>query len=100
MRCATRRRCKTALAAAETGHFVFSTLHTTDAQETVNRIIDFFPPHEQQQVRVSLAGVLRGIVAQRLVARADGLGRCWRRRDLRGDRPRSSRRSSIPRRRT
>jgi len=67
---------RAALAAAETGHFVMSTLHTADAQETVNRIVDFFPPHEQQQVRVSLAGVLRGVVAQRLVARADGLGRC------------------------
>jgi twitching motility protein PilT len=67
---------RAALAAAETGHFVLSTLHTADAQETVNRIVDFFPPHEQQQVRVALAGVLRGIVAQRLVTRADGLGRC------------------------
>jgi twitching motility protein PilT len=67
---------RAALSAAETGHFVMSTLHTTDAQETVNRIVDFFPPHEQQQVRVSLAGALRGIVAQRLVERADGLGRC------------------------
>ena len=47
---------KAALAAAETGHFVMSTLHTTDAEETVNRIIDFFPPHEQKQVRLSLAG--------------------------------------------
>jgi twitching motility protein PilT len=67
---------RAALSAAETGHFVMSTLHTTDAQETINRIVDFFPPHEQQQVRVALAGVLRGIVAQRLVLRADGLGRC------------------------
>src|SRR5450432_3670912 len=53
-----------------------STLHTTDAQETVNRIIDFFPPHEQKQVRLSLAGSLRGIICQRLVPRADALGRC------------------------
>jgi twitching motility protein PilT len=67
---------KAALAAAETGHFVMSTLHTTDAQETINRIIDFFPPHEQKQVRLSLAGALRGIVCQRLVPRADGEGRC------------------------
>ena len=67
---------KAALAAAETGHFVMSTLHTTDAQETITRIIDFFPPHEQQQVRLSLAGSLRGILCQRLVPRADGLGRC------------------------
>jgi twitching motility protein PilT len=67
---------KAALAASETGHFVMSTLHTTDAQETVNRVIDFFPPHEQKQVRLSLAGALRGIVCQRLVPRADGEGRC------------------------
>jgi twitching motility protein PilT len=67
---------KAALAASETGHFVMSTLHTTDAQETVNRIIDFFPPHEQKQVRLSLAGSLRGVVCQRLVPRADGEGRC------------------------
>ncbi len=67
---------KAALAAAETGHFVMSTLHTTNAQETIARIIDFFPPHEQKQVRLSLAGSLRGIVCQRLVNRADGQGRC------------------------
>jgi len=67
---------KAALAAAETGHFVMSTLHTTDAAETVNRIIDFFPPHEQKQVRLALAGSLRGIICQRLVPRADGEGRC------------------------
>jgi twitching motility protein PilT len=67
---------RAALAAAETGHFVMSTLHTTDAQETVNRVIDFFPPHEQKQVRLSLASALRGIICQRLVPRADGEGRC------------------------
>ncbi len=67
---------KAALAAAETGHFVMSTLHTTDAEETVNRIIDFFAPHEQKQVRMALAGSLRGIICQRLVPRADQLGRC------------------------
>src|SRR5439155_1523547 len=67
---------KAALAASETGHFVMSTLHTTDAQETINRVIDFFPPHEQKQVRLSLAGALRGIICQRLVPRADGEGRC------------------------
>jgi twitching motility protein PilT len=67
---------RAALAAAETGHFVMSTLHTTDAQETVNRVIDFFPPHEQKQVRLSLASALRGIICQRLVQRADGEGRC------------------------
>jgi twitching motility protein PilT len=67
---------RAALAAAETGHFVMSTLHTTDAAETINRVIDFFPPHEQKQVRLSLAASLRGIICQRLVPRADGEGRC------------------------
>ena len=67
---------KAALAAAETGHFVLSTLHTTDATETINRVIDLFPPHEQKQVRLGLAGSLRGIICQRLVPRADGEGRC------------------------
>jgi twitching motility protein PilT len=66
---------KAGLSAAETGHFVMSTLHTTDAKETVNRIIDFFPPHEQKQVRLGLAASLRGIICQRLVPRADGQGR-------------------------
>jgi twitching motility protein PilT len=61
-----------ALAAAETGHLVMSTLHTIDATETVNRIVDFFPPFQQQQVRVTLAGSLRGILCQRLVPAADG----------------------------
>jgi twitching motility protein PilT len=67
---------KAALGAAATGHFVMSTLHTTDAAETIIRVIDFFPPHEQKQVRLALAGALRGIVCQRLVPRADGQGRC------------------------
>jgi twitching motility protein PilT len=67
---------KAALAAAETGHFVMSTLHTTDAAETVNRVIDFFPPHEQKQIRLTLAESLRGILCQRLVPRSDGYGRC------------------------
>ncbi len=66
---------RTALAAAETGHLVLSTLHTLDATETVNRIIDFFPPHLQQQARVMLAATLRGAVGQRLVKRAGGEGR-------------------------
>lgn len=66
---------KAALAAAETGHFVMSTLHTVDAQETINRVIDFFPPHEQQQIRFALSGALRGILCQRLVRKADGKGR-------------------------
>src|SRR5918996_1582537 len=61
-----------ALAAAETGHLVLSTLHTVDATETVNRVVDFFPPYQQQQVRVTLAGALKGVVCQRLVPRAGG----------------------------
>ncbi len=66
---------RTALSAAETGHLVLSTLHTLDASETINRIIDFFPPHLQQQARVMLASTLRGAVSQRLVVRPDGNGR-------------------------
>ncbi len=66
---------RTALSAAETGHLVFSTVHTVDAAETVNRLIDFFPPHMHQQVRAMIAGTLRGAVAQRLVPTADGNGR-------------------------
>ncbi len=64
-----------ALTAAETGHLVLSTLHTIDATESITRIVDFFPPHQQNQIRTSLAGSLRGTVAQRLVRRADGNGR-------------------------
>jgi twitching motility protein PilT len=64
-----------ALSAAETGHLVLSTLHTVDASETVNRIIDFFPPHQQHQVRMALAGTLKGTVCQRLVPTSDGTGR-------------------------
>ncbi len=63
---------KTALTAAETGHLVFSTLHTISATDSINRIIDFFPPHEQRQVRMSLASSLRGIVSQRLVEKRLG----------------------------
>jgi twitching motility protein PilT len=66
---------RTALSAAETGHLVLSTLHTLDATETINRIIDFFPPHLQQQARVMLASTLRGAVSQRLVPTIDGNGR-------------------------
>src|ERR1700704_6144562 len=65
----------TALHAAETGHLVFSTLHTLDAVETINRIISIFPPPEQKQIRMQLAAVLRAIVSQRLVRRCDGEGR-------------------------
>jgi twitching motility protein PilT len=64
-----------ALTAAETGHLVLSTLHTTNAVETVNRIVDFFPPFQQSQVRLTLAGVLKGVISQRLVPCADGEGR-------------------------
>ena len=66
---------RAAISASETGHFVMSTLHTVDAEETITRIIDFFPPHEQAQVRLSLAGSLRGILCQRLVPKAQGDGR-------------------------
>jgi twitching motility protein PilT len=63
-----------ALSAAETGHLVLATLHTVNATETVNRILDFFPPHQHVQVRASLAATLRGIVSQRLLPRATGRG--------------------------
>ncbi len=66
---------RSALSAAETGHLVLSTVHTLDAPETVNRIIDFFPPHEQNQARAMLAGTLKGVVSQRLVPTPDGGGR-------------------------
>lgn len=66
---------QTALTAAETGHLVFATLHTVDAPQTIDRIIDVFPPHQQQQVRIQLAGCLQGIVAQQLLPTADGNGR-------------------------
>src|SRR5205823_1781023 len=64
-----------AIQAAETGHLVISTLHTIDATETINRLIDLFPPQQQRQARVSLAAGLRGILSQRLLPRADGRGR-------------------------
>jgi twitching motility protein PilT len=66
---------ETALLAAETGHLVMSTLHTLDASETINRIISAFPPHQQKQIRIQLGSVLRAVVSQRLVPRADGKGR-------------------------
>jgi twitching motility protein PilT len=66
---------ETALLAAETGHLVFSTLHTLDATETINRIIAVFPPHQQRQVRIQLSTVLKAAISQRLMPRADGLGR-------------------------
>jgi twitching motility protein PilT len=66
---------RTALSAAETGHLVLSTVHTLDATETINRIIDFFPPHLQQQARVMLSATLKGAIAQRLVPDITGEGR-------------------------
>ncbi|WP_084073972.1 type IV pilus twitching motility protein PilT [Demequina sp. NBRC 110052] len=66
---------RAALTAAETGHLVLATLHTVDAQDTINRIVDFFTPHEQGQIRATLSQTLRGIVSQRLVKKADGSGR-------------------------
>lgn len=66
---------RAALQAGETGHLVLSTLHTIDAEETINRIVDFFPAHEQMQIRMALAQSLRGVVSQRLVSRSQGTGR-------------------------
>jgi len=63
---------RTSLQAAETGHLVLSTLHTVDATETVNRVVDFFPPEQQGQIRLTLAGALKGIICQRLVRARDG----------------------------
>jgi len=65
----------TAITAAETGHLVFATLHTQDAPQTIDRIIDVFPPHQQQQVRVQLATTLQGVVTQQLLQTADGRSR-------------------------
>jgi twitching motility protein PilT len=66
---------ETAILAAETGHLVLSTLHTLDAPETINRIISVFAPHQQRQVRVQLASILKAVISQRLVPRRDGAGR-------------------------
>ena len=65
-----------ALVVAETGHLVFSTLHTNCAVQTINRVIDVFPPHQQAQVRAQLSLVLQGVISQQLVPRRDGKGRC------------------------
>ena len=89
---------RTALSAAETGHLVLSTVHTLDAPESVNRIIDFFPPHEQSQARAMLAGTLKGVVSQRLVPTPDGDGPRRGLRDPADDRPRP-RHDHRPRRR-
>ena len=64
-----------ALSAAETGHLVLSTLHTTNATETINRIVDFFPPFQQHQIRLTVASCLRGVICQRLLEKADDMGR-------------------------
>jgi general secretion pathway protein E len=66
---------ETALSAAETGHLVFSTLHTIDCVESINRMVDFFPPNQQRQARLSIAGSLKGTICQRLVPTTDGAGR-------------------------
>jgi len=66
---------ETALLAAETGHLVFSTLHTLDATETINRIVSVFPPHHQKQIRIQLSQVLKAVISLRLMPRADGIGR-------------------------
>ncbi len=66
---------ETAITAAETGHLVMSTLHTLDATETINRIISVFPPYQQKQVRLQLSSILKAVISQRLVPRADGKGR-------------------------
>ncbi len=65
----------TALSAAETGHLVLSTLHTVDCVETINRVVDFFPPNQHRQARITLAGALKGTICQRLVPTTDGSGR-------------------------
>lgn len=65
----------TAITAAETGHLVFATLHTNDSAQTIDRIIDVFPPHQQQQIRMQLSLNLQGIISQQLIPRADGEGR-------------------------
>src|ERR687887_2534917 len=66
---------ETGLLASETGHLVFSTLHTLDATETINRIIAVFPPHQQKQIRLQLASVLKAVISHRLIPKADGRGR-------------------------
>lgn len=66
---------QTALTAAETGHLVFATLHTQDAPQTIDRMIDVFPPHQQEQIRVQIASTLQGVIAQQLLPRRDGKGR-------------------------
>jgi twitching motility protein PilT len=64
----------TAITAAETGHLVMSTLHTTGAAQSIDRVIDVFPPYQQQQIRIQLSSVLEGIISQQLLPKADGRG--------------------------
>jgi len=66
---------ETGLLAAETGHLVLSTVHTLDAQETINRIISVFPPHHQRQIRFQLSSILKAVISMRLIPRKDGQGR-------------------------
>jgi twitching motility protein PilT len=63
---------RTALSAAETGHLVLSTVHTVDASESINRLLDFFPPHQHNQARAMIAGTIKGVISQRLVPGVDG----------------------------
>jgi len=63
---------RTALSAAETGHLVLSTVHTVDASESINRLLDFFPPHQHNQARSMIAGTIKGVISQRLVPGANG----------------------------
>lgn len=66
---------QTAITAAETGHLVFSTLHTNEAAQVIDRIVDSFPPHQQEQVRIQISATLQGVISQRLIPTADGKGR-------------------------
>ena len=91
---------ETALHAAETGHLVFSTLHTLDATETINRIISVFPPHQQKQIRLQLAAVLKAAISQRLMPARRRHGPRARRRGARSPRRSSGTASSTRTRRT
>ena len=81
MRCATWRRCTLAVTAAETGHLVFATLHTNSAAQTVDRIVDVFPPGQQEQIRIQLSNNLEAVLVQQLLRRGQPAGprlRAWR----------------------
>ncbi len=75
MKCATRKPFSSAITAAETGHLVFATLHTNNAAETIDRMIDVFPPGQQEQIRVQLANNIQAVISQQLLPRAAGSGR-------------------------